>query len=598
MALPTISYRYAFGIKTDVKENIGFLDEQTVIYPAGSNLIIYNAENKSQRFITMTEHCESITSLCISNTRRYCAVAERSTVEKPQVVIYDLHTLRRKKVLVPSSEIESKEYVALAFSSDAKFIITQTGAPDWMMYFWLWEKGKLMASFRTTQDKPTSNLPPPTGFKDRDAGGTINQVSFNPLDSNQICTIGNGVFRLYRYQDGGCKQLSFSKFEPRNFTSHAWICDDRLVVGSEDGRLLIFESTGELKIEIVYSNGTTNAPKQIYGIVAYLKGFIVAGEGGFMSVYEKEDPGLAGQVSAAAIAKELFRKTREYSLPFDNVRVLTLAISPSEDNIICTLENSQIYTLMVTSSEMKGDEAKFNLLAQPFHHGPIIGMDICIRKPLIVTCSSDKSIRVWNYLENTSELVKYFPEEAFSVAIHPNGLYILVGFGDKLKLMNLLIDDIRPFREFTIRGCRECQFSTGGQYFAAAHGNAIQLYNTWNFENIGNLKGHSGKVRTIAFTSDDSRIITASIDGTIFEWSLRDVYGFNGIGIKKESESTVKNCSYTSVVTSPDGRSAYAVGSDKIIKEIMEGQLLKQVEVDIPLTQIAISHGGKVLFAG
>jgi hypothetical protein len=31
----------------------------------------------------------------------------------------------------------------------------------------------------------------------------------------------------------------------------------------------------------------------------------------------------------------------------------------------------------------------------------------------------------------------------------------LVGFSDKLRLMNLLIDDIRPFREFTIRGCRE-----------------------------------------------------------------------------------------------------------------------------------------------
>ena len=82
-------------------------------------------------------------------------------------------------------------------------------------------------------------------------------------------------------------------------------------------------------------------------------------------------------------------------------------------------------------------------------------MDTCIRKPLIVTCSTDRSVRVWNYLESSSELVKYFAEEAFSVAIHPSGLYILVGFSDKLRLMNLLIDDIRPFKEFTIRGCRE-----------------------------------------------------------------------------------------------------------------------------------------------
>jgi WD40 repeat protein len=85
-------------------------------------------------------------------------------------------------------------------------------------------------------------------------------------------------------------------------------------------------------------------------------------------------------------------------------------------------------------------------------------MDTCIRKPLIVTCSTDKTIKVWNFIENSNELVKSFPEEAYSVAIHPSGMYILVGFSDKLRLMNLLIDDIRTYREFTIRGCREVTY--------------------------------------------------------------------------------------------------------------------------------------------
>lgn len=53
------------------------------------------------------------------------------------------------------------------------------------------------------------------------------------------------------------------------------------------------------------------------------------------------------------------------------------------------------------------------------------------------------------------DLYKEFPEEAYSVALHPSGLYVLVGFSEKLRLMNLLIDDIRSFKEFMIRGCRE-----------------------------------------------------------------------------------------------------------------------------------------------
>lgn len=57
------------------------------------------------------------------------------------------------------------------------------------------------------------------------------------------------------------------------------------------------------------------------------------------------------------------------------------------------------------------------------------------------------------------ELYKEFQEEAYSVALHPTGLFILVGFSDKLRLMNLLIDDIRTFKEFTVRGCREVGYT-------------------------------------------------------------------------------------------------------------------------------------------
>ena len=32
---------------------------------------------------------------------------------------------------------------------------------------------------------------------------------------------------------------------------------------------------------------------------------------------------------------------------------------------------------------------------------------------------------------------------------------MLVGFSEKLRLMSILIDDIRPIKEFMIRGCRE-----------------------------------------------------------------------------------------------------------------------------------------------
>ncbi|ORY53582.1 WD40 repeat-like protein [Rhizoclosmatium globosum] len=178
---------------------------------------------------------------------------------------------------------------------------------------------------------------------------------------------------------------------------------------------------------------------------------------------------------------------------------------------------------------------------------------------------------------------------------------------DKLRLMNLLIDDIRPFREFTIRGCRECRFSNGGQYFAAVHGNTIQIYSTWRFENLGNLKGHNGKVRSIHWSPDDSKIVTAGMDGAIYDWVLKDMgtgiaggaggNGGNG-GIKREGESILKSCSYSCAVASPDGKSIYAVGSDKTLKEIVDSQILRELESDSVLIQVALSHSGRMMFVG
>ena len=62
------------------------------------------------------------------------------------------------------------------------------------------------------------------------------------------------------------------------------------------------------------------------------------------------------------------------------------------------------------------------------------GMDICVRKPLIASCSTDKSVRLWNYNDRTCELVKWFPDEIFSIAIHPSGLQVCVWAARRMQV--------------------------------------------------------------------------------------------------------------------------------------------------------------------
>jgi hypothetical protein len=237
------------------------------------------------------------------------------------------------------------------------------------------------------------------------------------------------------------------------------------------------------------------------------------------------------------------------------------------------------------------------LLSQPFHHDAIRGLSLAVRKPLVATCSADCSIRIWNYLDNTVELIKYFPEEALSIALHPSGLFLLVGFTDKLRMLNLLIDDIRSFKDFPVRNCRECSFANGGHKFAAANGPTIEIYSTYTFEAVGQLKGHNQKVTSIVWSADDTKIVSCGLDGAVYEW--------NAQSYERVGENVLKACSYSCVATSPNGGTIFAVGSDKTLKEIRENTIVaevpshnKQFPVEQAFRQVVVSSSGKTMIGG
>lgn len=100
---------------------------------------------------------------------------------------------------------------------------------------------------------------------------------------------------------------------------------------------------------------------------------------------------------------------------------------------------------------------------------------------------------------------------------------------------------------------------------AAIYGNVVQIYSSTTFENVSNLKGHNGKVKSVVWTSDDTRIVTCGVDGAVYEWDV-----LTGLRL---AENVLKLCSYTGVALSPDAKTTFAVGSDHTLKEISDSQV-------------------------
>ena len=79
-----------------------------------------------------------------------------------------------------------------------------------------------------------------------------------------MCIIGEKVFKLYRYSEGAFKQFAFTKTEPQLYLCQAWLSEDRLILGTDSGKVQLFEG-GDLKNEFVIStdsaSSSTNASK-------------------------------------------------------------------------------------------------------------------------------------------------------------------------------------------------------------------------------------------------------------------------------------------------------------------------------------------------
>lgn len=88
-------------------------------------------------------------------------------------------------------------------------------------------------------------------------------------------------------------------------------------------------------------------------------------------------------------------------------KVRALALSSTEDILLFTTENNQIMKVNV-NLERPSDDAKYEYLIYPFHSRAIHGMDICIKKTLVGTCSIDKTVRIWNYETKTLEICEAF----------------------------------------------------------------------------------------------------------------------------------------------------------------------------------------------
>ena len=567
----TVSPRFIFGINGQLKNNLFLLEDHRIVYTAGHNVVVYNTEDKSQYFYSGSEGTKGITSISLSPGKKHIAIWERAA--KAQCSIFDTATSRRRKTLT-ANDLNSTDFISVAFSpsNEKEHLITLSGEPDWTLMFWNWNKLKMIASISV------SVIGPSTGYL---------QWSFNPIDPYWVVVTGGGLYKYFKIKDSEIEpdHTQLNK-KPDDISSeyswHWWSNDGRIIVCTSRGEIILWESSGEFNSFIPTSPvGEWN----IASISPFARGFIVGGEEGQFFVYEKtEDLDCPYKRMTDALYKHPNNST--------NITITGIAITSSEDTVYFTLENNQLIKMSIALDGTE-ENPKFENLIWDFHSASVTGLDVCIRKQLIVTCSLDQSVRVWNYATKALEIWAYQTDEWYAVGFHPSGFHIVVALTDKILIMNVFSNNLEIFKSIAIKGCHEVSFAHGGHLFAAINDKVILVHNFWTWERPANYQfnAHMNKVRWVHWDEDDLGFVSSGMDGAIYNWMLKD-------NTQRLDEYLQKTTQFLSVVKVPGTKTLYSVGVDGYIKEIEQGKEKHKIDAGTPLSQIVMTKNQKALFVG
>jgi len=254
-----------------------------------------------------------------------------------------------------------------------------------------------------------------------------------------------------------------------NYTCHAWLNDGRFVICNDHGQIILLDQAGEYKgitvsdprkdsfpiTAITTFSGVSTDPAaaatQGKSAGGAKSGFIVAGESGRIRVFVKSDVDPKKPYERVSTSDDLFPSPDHYlrdgnavsQMVFKDIdiqKITALTLSPNGEQIVFTTGSNQIIKVSI-NLERPNEEQRYEHLISSFHSKQIHGLDVCIKKELVATCSSDRTVRLWSYTTSNmfqSELCHTDDFEAHALAFHPSGLHLVVGFSDSVKLMNIL----------------------------------------------------------------------------------------------------------------------------------------------------------------
>ena len=181
----------------------------------------------------------------------------------------------------------------------------------------------------------------------------------------------------------------------------------------------------------------------------------------------------------------------------------------------------EFYVINLKKLENELPDPIMKLFPASQHLGAVRAAAISQAKTLLVTIGEDQHLRLWHKTSHWQGCIDHrFQENPLSLAIHPGGTQVAVGFKETFKVFAVLEDSLFGEMDIVVKSCYAVAYSPGGQYLAANSGGTVTLYSPYTLRVITTLAGHSSPVRCLTWDKAGTLLTTACYAGAVVVWDV------------------------------------------------------------------------------
>uniref|UniRef100_A0A7S3D8R0 Cilia- and flagella-associated protein 43 n=1 Tax=Palpitomonas bilix TaxID=652834 RepID=A0A7S3D8R0_9EUKA len=413
MAQPGLTASKAKSIGLTNK-NVAFLDENSIVYACGNEIKIVNTNVGVEKVIGGKGL--SINCWALDRAGKRLAYAEKGNAPRIFVVSIDNGALLSE--IHGAAELEVS---GLAFSSDGHRLAALSKVPDLVISVWESRGGEMF------DELVRAHLPSFCDF-----------VSFNPLDSNELCTTGSGTdgcliggdrsggLDFSSLASAGTGTVAFWRIERMPdrslrlncitsdalvcpFSGHCWTATSGVWVGCGQGRAQFFrlpdpdevhEDMDMFATRHVSPRDPSGTEGDVLSVAVTSNFLVVGGDDGMLRFFHPEGSPLSDD------GDETFFGSSPVKTSVGSNGVVSIVFSPQYKKF-CTVTRGGAIAVFAVPKSLNADRPDMELdriFHREFHAGRVSGLATAEINTgsnkvwALLSCGVDGTLRVWDVL--------------------------------------------------------------------------------------------------------------------------------------------------------------------------------------------------------